>query len=429
MFLSIDNFKSIEHVAGLDISNLSVFAGVNSSGKSSVIQALLLIKQTLNSTTSEILNLNGPYVYANSLLDLIHNKKGGAIKFALSLAGCELVDTAIQEFVKEGDVIVDRLSLAVSFKVKNDGSYIVSEFRLLLYLSNGLRIERGLTWRPVKKVYDLIEDGKIFRDIVVDGYSFINFFPVFVRYADKSLDLSIMKATRETLVRVLERVSYIAPLRVAPVLARTYHTEVENRFVLPDGENTRFILDRISQDNKEEFAIVKEWICNRFQLAHEINVVKEPGKMYRVVVTTNEGVKVDLVHVGFGLSQILPIVTQGSISKPGALMIVEDPEVHMHPSIQASMADFFIYLCLKKNVNVLVETHSDHFITRLRRRVAEKVISPEKLHLVFVEHENGASEYQTIPMSSNGRLEGIMPKGFMDSLDNDFRAIILANKK
>ncbi|MDE5848619.1 MAG: AAA family ATPase, partial [Muribaculaceae bacterium] len=83
MILSIDNFKSIEHVAGLVISDLSVFAGVNSSGKSSVIQALLLLKQTLNSSTSEILNLNGPYVYANSLLDLIHNKKGGTIGFSL----------------------------------------------------------------------------------------------------------------------------------------------------------------------------------------------------------------------------------------------------------------------------------------------------------------------------------------------------------
>lgn len=429
MVLSIDNFKSIEHVAGLDISDLSVFAGVNSSGKSSVIQALLLMKQTLNSTSNETLNLNGPYVYANSLLDLIHNKKRGVIKFSLSLNGSELVGTAIQEYVKDRHSIVSCLNLSVSFNVKSDGGYIVSEFTLLLELSDGSQIKRRLTWRPQKKVYDLIEDGKVLRDIVVDGYSFINFFPVFVSHGDKSLDLSIMKASRETLVSVLEKVSYIAPLRVAPVLARTYQTDVESRFVLPDGENTRFILDRLSQDYKADFALVKEWICDKFHLAHDINVVKEPGKMYRVVVTTNEGVKVDLVHVGFGLSQILPIVTQGSISKSGALMIVEDPEVHMHPSIQASMADFFIYLCLERKVNILIETHSDHFITRLRRRVAEKVISPNKVHLVFVEHENGASEYQTIPMSVNGKFEGIMPKGFMDSLDNDFRAIILANKK
>lgn len=429
MLLSIDNFKSIEHVVGLDISDLTVFAGINSSGKSSVIQALLLLKQTLNSSTSDTLNLNGPYVFANSLLDLIHNKKNGTIKLSLTISKIELGGTPIYRYLREPSKGVDKLSLSVSFKVKSDGSYIISEFVLSLYLANGENIDRKLIWRPLKKVYDLIEDGKTLKDIVVDSYSFVNFFPVFVKHADKSLDLSIMKATRETLVMVLERISYIAPLRVAPVLSRTYQTDVESRFVLPDGENTRFILDRISHDDNEAFAIVKEWICNRFHLAREINVIKDTGKRYRVVLTTNEGVKVDLVHMGFGLSQILPIITQGSISNPGALMIVEDPDVHMHPTIQAAMADFFIYLCEERKVNVLIETHSDHFITRLRRRVAEKVISAQKVHLIFVEHESGASEYQTIPMTNTGRLEGEMPTGFMDSLDNDFRAIILANRK
>ena len=429
MFLSIDNFKSIEHVAGLDISNLSVFVGVNSSGKSSVIQALLLLKQTLNSSTNELLNLNGPYVYANSLLDLIHNKKGGIIRFSLTLTSHELAGTEITHHTEDLGKSMDSMLLSVSFKVKGDGTFVVSEFRLSLSLSDGDCIDCVLSWRPNKKVYDMVGSGGALNGIEVDRYSFVNFFPVFVKHGGKSLDLSIMKAARETLVSVFEKTSYIAPIRVAPVLARTYQTDVESRFVLPDGENTRFILDRISQDNKKALTLVKEWICDRFHLAHDINVVKEPGKMYRVVVTTNEGIKVDLMHMGFGLSQILPIVTQGAISKAGALMIVEDPEVHMHPSIQASMADFFICLCLEKNVNVLVETHSDHFITRLRRRVAEKVISPERVHLLFVEHEEGESEYQTIPMSETGRLEGVMPKGFMDSLDNDFRAIILANRK
>ncbi|MDE6523064.1 MAG: AAA family ATPase [Muribaculaceae bacterium] len=429
MILSIDNFKSIEHVAGLDISDLSVFAGVNSSGKSSVIQALLLLKQTLNSSTSEILNINGPYVYANSLLDLIHNKKGGTIGFALILNEKELNNTAIQHYAKDSVKGVDRMSLSVSFKVKSDGTFVVSEFKLSIALSNGGNIDNTLSWRPNKKVYDFKEDGKAMNGLEADRYSFVNFFPVFLKKDGNSFELPIMKAARETLVSVLENVTYIAPLRVAPVLARSYQTDIESQYVLPDGENTRFILDRISHDDKEAFALVKEWICNRFHLAHEIDVVKEPGKLYRVVVTTNERVKVDLMHMGFGLSQILPIVTQGSISKAGDLMIVEDPEVHMHPSIQASMADFFIYLCKEKQVNVMVETHSDHFITRLRRRIAEKVISPAMVNLVFVEHEEGCSEYQTISMSDTGRIEGGMPKGFMDSLDNDFRAIILANRK
>ena len=95
MLLSVYNFKSIEEVVDVDVSNLTVLAGVNSSGKSSLIQALLLLKQTLTTSMSEMLNIDGPYVYANSLLDLVHNKRNGDMKFVLKLSKEEFsqVDT------------------------------------------------------------------------------------------------------------------------------------------------------------------------------------------------------------------------------------------------------------------------------------------------------------------------------------------------
>ena len=133
--------------------------------------------------------------------------------------------------------------------------------------------------------------------------------------------------------------------------------------------------------------------------------------------------------MGFGLSQILPIITQGCISAQNSLMIVEDPDVHMHPSIQASMADFFIFLCKERHVSVLAETHSDHFITRLRRRIAEKEVNFKKVNLIFVMNESGESIYKTIPLSDTGRMTGSMPPGFMDTRDNDFKAILEANRK
>ncbi|MDE5883194.1 MAG: AAA family ATPase [Muribaculaceae bacterium] len=428
MLLSIDNFKSIEHVVQVDISDLTVLAGANSSGKSSLIQALLLLKQTLNSSSSQMLNLNGPYVYANTLMDLMHNKKGGDMKFGLILSGNELKDTDIQLYAPHG-TFVKHYHLSISFSVRANGPFQISEFKLILEFDNGQSLNLTLTKRPQRRVYDLDADGELSKDITLDSYSFVNFFPVFYKYKDIPSDLPVVKAARETLISVLDKVVYIAPLRVAPVLSRTYQTDVETRFVEPDGQNTRFILDKLVKDDKHTFDIVKEWVCDRFHLAKEISVVKESGKRYRVVVTTNEDVKVDLMHMGFGLSQILPIITQGCISQPDSLIIVEDPDVHMHPSIQAAMADFFIFICMQRNVSVLIETHSDHFVTRLRRRIAEKTITPDKVHLIFVEKEYGESDYQTIPLSPEGRLEGSMPPGFMDSMDKDFRAILEANRK
>lgn len=425
MLLSVYNFKSIEEVVDVDVSNLTVLAGVNSSGKSSLIQALLLLKQTLTTSMSEKLNIDGPYVYADSLLDLVHNKRNGDMKFVLKLSKDEFSPVDAEELPIDGDL--KDIEISATFRVRSD-SCVLSEFTYIQFFKTASPLEFNLLYRPKKKVFDLKYNGKTNKDLHLDDYSFANFFPIFASKDGVNYNFQDIKAARSYLVNYLEKVVYIAPLRVAPVLARTYQTDVEKGYILPDGENTRFILDEISNDSAK-IGLVKRWLCDEFHLAKDINVVKESGKRYRVVVTTNEDLKVDLVHMGFGLSQILPIITQGCISPRNSLMIVEDPEVHMHPSIQASMADFFIFLCNERKVAVMTETHSDHFITRLRRRIAEKAVDFDKVHLIFVISESGESIYKTITLSDTGRMTGSMPPGFMDTRDQDFKAILEANRK
>lgn len=432
MFVSVDNFKSIGHVANVDLSNLTVLAGINSSGKSSLIQAILLLKQTLEGSYNEILNLKGPYVYANSLIDLMHDKKPGEMKFAIRLTREELKDTEIDHFQHDA-LAIEELEIEVIFNVKTDHFY-VSKFYIKLHFQDGLtsvsyilnnfELERNRLGNYIIKYGE-----KTIKGLKVDEYSFANFFPVFFTNNEgESISYPITKITRETLKDIFNKVNYIAPLRVKPVLDRSYPLDVETRFVLPDGENTRYILDKLATEKNKNFDLIKEWICEKLKLAQDLNIVKESGKRYRVVITTPKGIKVDLMHMGFGLSQIIPIITQGCISKSGSLLIVEDPDVHMHPSIQAAMADFFIFLCKEKGVSSLVETHSDHFITRLRRRIAEEEISNDKVHIIFVSNKYGESIYKNISLSPKGKIEGAMPPGFMDTQDLDFRALINANK-
>lgn len=431
MLLSIDNFKSIEHVVGIDLSDLTVLAGVNSSGKSSLIQALLLLKQTLNSSSSEMLNLNGPYVYASSLMDLMHNKKVGKMRFGLCFDGTELKETEVANVYKDNEI--ESLFLEIAFQI-NKESFNLAFFHLKITCKEDILLgdnkiqDFQIIRKPRKGTYDIVDNGGIHKDFTLDSYSFANFFPIFAHKESRSLEIPLSKIVRDSLNNILGKVVYIAPQRVAPVLSRSYLTDVETRYVLPDGENTRFILDNLSND-KENFDLIKFWLCNRFHLAKDLIIIRETGKRYRVVITTNEGVKVDLMHMGFGLSQILPIITQGCISCPNSLLIVEDPDVHMHPSIQAAMSDFFLFLCLERKVSVLVETHSDHFITRLRRRIAEKGIDAKKVHLIFVINDYGSSEYKSIPLSDEGRIEGSMPPNFLDTRDTDFKAILEANRR
>lgn len=428
MFISVSNFKSIVQVNEFDLSHLTVLAGINSSGKSSLIQALLLLKQTLDGSSNEMLNLKGPYVFANSPLDLIYNKKAGKMGFSLKFNKEELNGTDIAYHTDLTNLKI--LEFSVEFKVKADGFEVTKFSTQILFDKDTPSPSFPSKFLLEKKKggkFTVTNGDKTTTGLNLDSYSFVNFFPVFANKDNISISYLITKVVRNTTIDILQRVTYIAPLRMKPVLDRVYPLDVETKYVVPDGENTRFILDRLATEKNPAFQEIKNWICEKLHLAKDFQVVKESGNRYRVVVTNKQDIKVDLMHMGLGLSQILPIITQGCISQPYSLMIVEDPDVHMHPSVQAAMADFFIFLCKVKNVAALVETHSDHFITRVRRRIAEEVIKPDLVNLVFVENNFGRSTYNSISLSLKGKLEGHMPKGFMDTADEDFRAIIQAS--
>ena len=97
------------------------------------------------------------------------------------------------------------------------------------------------------------------------------------------------------------------------------------------------------------------------------------------VAGAGRGTKANLADVGFGISQILPVLIQGLLMRPGGIYIIQQPEIHLHPDAQAGLADFFIYLA-SYGVMTVVETHSEYFLLRLRRRLAEGGI-PMKLGL------------------------------------------------
>ena len=162
-------------------------------------------------------------------------------------------------------------------------------------------------------------------------------------------------------------------------------------------------------------------------LARNMDVQRDVNKLYRTIITNNDGLAVDLCQMGFGLSQILPIIVQGLLLNRGETLIVEDPDVHMHPLVQALLVDFFIDL-VEHGRRVIVETHSDHLVTRLRRRLAENMISKDIVNLSFVVNEGRGSEYRFINMKQDGSFVDRLPKGFLDSQENDFMEMIASRK-
>lgn len=124
------------------------------------------------------------------------------------------------------------------------------------------------------------------------------------------------------------------------------------------------------------------------------------------------------IHVGFGLTQVFPIIVAALSAKVGDILLIENPEVHLHPGGQALMGRFLAEVA-KAGVQVIVETHSDHVLNGLRRSVRAGCLSPEQIKLYFFQPRSLPGEQVVSPqMAPDGGVD-FWPEGFFDQFDKD----------
>jgi predicted ATPase len=124
------------------------------------------------------------------------------------------------------------------------------------------------------------------------------------------------------------------------------------------------------------------------------------------------------VHAGFGLTQILPIVVAALSATSGDILLIENPEVHLHPAGQASIGQFLADVAAA-GVQVIVETHSDHVLNGIRRAVKLEKIRPEQVGIHFFQQRlNGGEQVHSLILHSSGALDA-WPSGFFDQFDKD----------
>lgn len=133
----------------------------------------------------------------------------------------------------------------------------------------------------------------------------------------------------------------------------------------------------------------------------------------------------DLTQVGVGASQAIPILVGVLEASRGSVIIIEQPELHLHPSAQAKLADFLLFA--RPDVTILVETHSEALITRLRRRVVEKEANSKRINIQFFEKDgpDGGVVGRVLRIDGYGNLNE-WPTGFMDAVQEDSRIIMKA---
>lgn len=128
------------------------------------------------------------------------------------------------------------------------------------------------------------------------------------------------------------------------------------------------------------------WWLRELGLVHSFNVepVAKDSNIYRVKVKkTSLSADVLITDIGFGISQILPMLVLCFYVPEGSTIILEQPEIHLHPSVQAGLADVFIDAYRRRKVQIIFESHSGHLLRRLQRRIAEEKIATDDAALYF----------------------------------------------
>lgn len=203
-----------------------------------------------------------------------------------------------------------------------------------------------------------------------------------------------------------------------------------------------YLLDKSvhhQQLNSSDGTELAEVLKNRPDILKDINVLFAPfnigidvdkiNNIIHKIVVTQDRVKLELTDVGFGISQVLPILVQAYLSPRDSLTIIEQPEIHLHPKMQAWLADALITIALEKKKKFLIETHSDALIRRLRLRIVDdsSMLSQRDVNIYYLHREGGntRSKLEEIAISPNGDLN--WPKGFMDVEIKDTIEIQLMN--
>ncbi|MCK5347716.1 MAG: AAA family ATPase, partial [Candidatus Heimdallarchaeota archaeon] len=160
---------------------------------------------------------------------------------------------------------------------------------------------------------------------------------------------------------------------------------------------------------------IHRWLQNFGLTKSVVRIIegeKQPGYFIEVA---NRKTKVhsNILDVGFGLNQLFPVIIQCFYAPKGSLILIEQPEAHLHPRAQAELADFLIDVVNYGN-RVIVETHSEHLLLRLQTRLAENKITPEAINVLYFEQIASGTKISNIGMSKTGYFIEPIPKGFFE---------------
>jgi len=426
--LSVTNFKSWRKIDKMRLAPLTGLFGTNSSGKTSILQLLLMLKQTFESSDrAQVLEFGDAKTLTNlgSFRDVVYgHEKPGTMDFALQWnLPKELV---IKDPNRKTTALFTASKLAFSCKVGENGSDRLSVSELEYELGN----ERFQMKRKGQggANYELLSDDGGYRFTRTQGRAwdlpapvkFYGFPDQVYSYFQNAGFLADLQLAFENLSR---QVFYLGPLREFPqrhyIWSGSEPADMGHRgervvdALLAAQQRGPYISPGPGRKRRTIEEQVAFWL-KQLGLIHDFKVEAIAGgsSLYRVRVKKSpSSAEVLITDVGFGVSQILPVLALCYYVPEGSVLLLEQPEIHLHPSVQSGLADVLIDAMKNRKLQIIVESHSEHLLRRLQRRVAEETITPDQTSLYFCEAGDRGSQMRRLDVDLFGNIRN-WPKDF-----------------
>lgn len=298
--------------------------------------------------------------------------------------------------------------------------------------AGGLRIGSGglSGWLEVDLVSDFLKVSRMFVEECRDEPWADD--PVFNQYANRAMERRWRPAVT---VLLRDRVRYLGPLRQEPRAFSDFSDESR-----PDvgaaGEYLARVLQWHGTKSVDVPGLGQADLVDGLQYwLRELGIVEDVTVEARGRAGVSVEVRppeldrpVDLTSVGVGVSQVLPVLAVCLLAEPGDVVLLEQPELHLHPALQMRLADFLL-ACVDSGRQIIVETHSEHLVNRLRRRVAEDDSSKisDLVRVVFAERDaDGHTSFRPSDINPLGGLSEDWPDGFLDLGARDAQKLLQA---
>jgi predicted ATPase len=417
------SFKCFADSGNIPLAPLTVIFGQNNTGKSSVLQSMLLLRQTLDSPEyGPRLDLRGPLYLAGSYADIVHQHR------------------ASQNIVMELRVSDDRGgSSKIELEFSSDEPQPARLVRLGVGngTSKALEIRRG---RGRGGPYELFIDGESqgSEKDAVFGFPQNGFFPLIgpepprVGRPNKRHD-DIRDFARRTLQEFeinLRAIRAVGAFRQQPI--RRY--EYQGRASQTIDAAGRSVVDALIEDSLrrgqkrgELVRSVNRWLktVGRVRIL-PFRRISKSARIFEVRLRdTDSGRWANFADVGFGIGQAFPVFVEGLRTPERGTFIVQEPEIHLHPDAQLGMADFLVNLA-KSGRQVIAETHSENLLLRIRRRMAGRTptLSREDVSILYVtKRPDGTSHVIPLEIDEMAQIKN-WPKGFMEEATDERMAIL-----